>query len=150
MRPPSYIKNKPPQKRRNYNLNRIKQARTYDVKEICTLLSLHKNTVLAWVKAGLKPIDATRPILIHGEELKRFLETKQGKRKQKCGFDKFYCFKCREPHAPMVCLADLTQKTPTIAHLKALCENCLTPMNRNINVRDLPKFQKTMVIKQQA
>jgi hypothetical protein len=145
MRSPSYIKNKPPIKRRRYNLNRIKQAKTYEVKDICNLFALHKNTVLTWVKDGLTPLDKSRPMLIYGESLKAFLNEKQAKRKQHCRFNQLFCFKCQKPQEPMEKLADLHIITDKIARLKALCGVCLTPMNRNISLKDRAKFEKALV-----
>lgn len=136
-----------PVKRKRYNSRLIKQAKSYDIGEICMLFGLHKNTVLHWVKSGLQPIDNKRPMLIYGATLKSFLDERQKKRRQKCAPNQMFCLKCRMPKQPLEGLADLTFKTNKIAHIAALCETCLTPMNRNIKSADIPEFEKALHIK---
>lgn len=148
MRSPSYIRNRPPIKRKRYNTRRIKQAKSYDVNEVCELLGVHKNTVRGWVRdEGMKPIDDCRPMLFMGAELQAFLNERQIKKKRKCNFNQIYCFKCRSPQELAGKMADLTFKTDKIAHLAALCAVCLTPLNRNIKPADIPKFEKVLIIR---
>ena len=54
----------------------IKLHRSYSVGEAAATLGVHKNTVANWLRQGLQPIDKVRQILIHGEELRRFLSVR--------------------------------------------------------------------------
>ena len=51
------------------------------MEEAARLFGTHRNTVRAWLKAGLKAIDGSRPVLILGSELRRFLDERRAKRK---------------------------------------------------------------------
>ena len=64
-------------RRPNYRL--VKTHRSYTVEEIARLFGTHKNTVRAWVKAGLPTSDGKRPILILGSELAGDLKVRRAK-----------------------------------------------------------------------
>lgn len=46
---------------------------SYSVEEMAGLFNVHKNTIRAWFKQGLKAIDDKRPTMARGEEIRRFL-----------------------------------------------------------------------------
>jgi transposase-like protein len=69
-------------RRPNYRL--VKTHRSYTVEEIARLFGTHKNTVRAWVKAGLPTSDGKRPILILGSELAGDLKVRRAKNKRPC------------------------------------------------------------------
>jgi Helix-turn-helix domain len=48
---------------RHPNPRLVKIHRSYTVEEVARILQKHKNTVRAWIKQGLRPIDGRRPIL---------------------------------------------------------------------------------------
>jgi hypothetical protein len=52
--------------KRHPNPRLVKLHRSYTVEQIARLFDIHKNTVRAWVKQGLQPIDGQRPALFHG------------------------------------------------------------------------------------
>jgi hypothetical protein len=84
------------------------------VTEVAVLLDVHVHTVRRWLKDGLCSIDGQSPSLIHGAELRRYLDVRAKGRKQKCGPDEMYCLSCRAPRLPIlgsVHFADLNEKT---------------------------------------
>ena len=85
--------------KRLYPHNRIRYWYAYDLDEICALFSdtgLHIQTVRAWIKNGLKTIDAGKPALIYGHDLIDFIKAQNDKGKCQTSFDQFYCMKCKD------------------------------------------------------
>lgn len=123
-------------KRINYRL--VKQHRTYSVDEIARLLNVHKNTVREWIKRGLPVIDDDRkPKLVLGSDLKSWLENKSKNAKQPCGPGELLCLKCRKPKRPALNMVDYQPKNEMTGCLKALCETCESPINRNARLANL-------------
>jgi transposase len=60
-------------RQRQANYRCVKIHRSYTVEEVARLFSKHKNTVRAWVEAGLPTCDRKRPTLILGHDLAVFL-----------------------------------------------------------------------------
>src|SRR5262245_36614671 len=81
--------------KRTYNARRVKATWPYTVQEIAELFGIHKNAVLRWLQKGLEANKDQRPFLIRGEELIRFLNARQSRKRCKCAITEFYCFKCR-------------------------------------------------------
>ena len=75
-------------RKRHPNHRRVKVHRSYTVEEIAGLFGIHKNTVRAWVKAGLPTCDNKRPVLILGRDLIAFLQARRAKNKQPCRLEK--------------------------------------------------------------
>lgn len=109
---------------KNPDRRRIRIQRTYSVPEVAELLDVHVNTVRRWLKNGLDTIDGQSPTLIHGAELRRFLDARANGRKQKCGPHEMYCLTCHAPRSPTqgsVYIADLNEKT---VRLVGICSTC--------------------------
>lgn len=66
--------------KRNHNLRHIKQAKTYDVQEICSTLGVHSGTVYQWKRRGLKTLAGVYPLMVHGSQLVAFLKEEKAKR----------------------------------------------------------------------
>lgn len=124
-----------PGKRIKYQL--VKQHRSYAIDEIARLLNVHKNTVRHWVKQGLPLIDESKPILILGVELKDWLAAKRKSAKRPCGPGEFFCLKCKSPKRPALEMVDYLPKNETSGCLRAFCEACERPVNRNARIADL-------------
>ncbi len=118
--------------KRSPNPNLVKIHRSYSVDEIARLLNVHKNTVRAWFKAGLKPIDGQRPTLVHGAELRAFLCKRRDEAKCKCPPGHFYCLRCRAPKAPAGGMADYIVVTATSGNLMGICPTCDGIIRRRI------------------
>src|SRR5262249_1825397 len=131
---------------RRPNPRLVKIHRSYTVDEAARLLSVHKNTVRAWIKTGLCTIDARRPTLIAGTELRRFLEAKSKSRKQPCAPGQFYCVRCRAPKAPAEGRADYVAMTNTSGNLRGLCPDCGTLIHRRVAHAKLDEFRAILNI----
>jgi len=107
--------------RRYPNPRLVKIHRCYAVEEIAKLFNKHKNTVRAWIKQGLQPIDGRRPTLVHGLELATFLESRRAAGKRPCPPNHMYCLKCRVPKRPAADMADYLPITETSGNLRGLC-----------------------------
>ena len=93
--------------RRRHRPSRIRGKHCYTVEEAARVLGAHKNTVRQWIKQGLACIDDSRPLLIHGAELKAFVLQRQQRAKKPCGKGEIYCLRCRDPRKPWEGLADI-------------------------------------------
>jgi hypothetical protein len=126
-----------------YNTHLIRSRASYTINEICTLFGTDHRTCSRWINNdGLKVIEAnTKPLLIMGSELKRFITEKQQKRKTKLADNEYFCFKC---HRAVLALAG-SEKTvstgKTIGKNKfmqmkkvAFCQFCQLKVNRFLRV----------------
>ena len=133
-------------RKRHPNHRRVKVHRSYTVEEIAGLFGIHKNTVRAWVKAGLPTCDNKRPVLILGRDLIAFLQARRAKNKQPCRPGEIYCVRCRSPKSPAGDMADYLPVTETIGNLIAICPDCNSIMNRRVNLAKLGQVQGKMDI----
>src|SRR5207245_6300414 len=111
-------------RKRYANHRRVKIHRSYTVEEIARLCGNHKNTVRAWVKAGLPTCDLKRPTLILGRDLAAFLQDRRAKGKQPCRPGEIYCVRCRSPKTAAGNLVDYEPVSDKIGHLTASCPDC--------------------------
>jgi len=126
-------------RRPNYRL--VKIHRSYTVEEIARLFGTHKNTVRAWVKAGLPTCDGKRPTLILGRELSAFLQARRAKNKQPCQPGEIYCVRCRAPKKPAGDMADYEPVTEKFGNLKSICPDCEGLIFRRANKANLAEIQ---------
>jgi Helix-turn-helix domain len=107
--------------KRHPNYRLVKIHRNYSVEDIARLCGKHKNTVRAWLKDGLCPIDKGRPVLVHGQVLAAFLKGRRtaGKRPSPPGH--LYCFKCREPKPPAEGVVTVQAITDKVSNVSAVC-----------------------------
>jgi len=114
------------------NPRRVKIHRNYTVEEAAMLLGVHKNTVRAWFKAGLDPIDHRRPTLILGRQLSSFLHARREARRQRCRAGQFYCVRCRAPRTSAASKAWYLPITTVSGNLSGICSDCGTRMYRRV------------------
>lgn len=117
---------------------RVKQHRSYTASELAACFGVHKNTVLQWQRAGLKPLDSIRPLLFQGATVRAFLAKRNASRKHPCRPGTLYCFRCRTPRAPALGMLDYQAFTALSGNLKAMCDTCGAMMHRRIRFADLP------------
>jgi hypothetical protein len=120
-----------------FNPRRVKIHRNYTVGETAGLFGAHKNTVRAWLRSGLEPIDKRRPTLIQGRQLASFLQARRARRRQHCRPGEFYCFHCRAPRGPVALAAEYLPVASHSGNLKATCSDCGTLMYRRVSLSNL-------------
>lgn len=112
--------------------------RSYTVEEVARLYGLHRNTVRSWLNGGgLAAIDCGRPVLVQGKALRAFLETRRAGAKRPCPAGTLYCFKCRQPRAPALGMADFIVSNAGSGNLRALCDVCGSTMHRRTQFETL-------------
>jgi DNA-binding XRE family transcriptional regulator len=126
-------------RRPNYRL--VKIHRNYTVEEVARLLGTHRNTVRAWVKAGLPTCDGKRPMLILGLELAEYFKARRTKNKQPCQLGEIYCVRCRAPKQPAGDMADYEPITEKFGNLKGICPDCEGMIYRRASLAKLPKVR---------
>jgi hypothetical protein len=78
------------------SVQRIHISRSYTIHEIALLLGVSRRTIQRWLLDGLIPIDQeSRPILVGGVTLRKFIKDKVRNKKAILQENEFYCFRCR-------------------------------------------------------
>ena len=126
---------------------RAKLHRSYTVEETARLFGVHRNTVRAWMKAGLAAIDHAKPALVQGVTLRAFLEARRKAARRPCPPGTLYCFKCRIGRAPALGMVDFVARQTGAGDLRALCENCGTAMHRRAQEAALAAILPGMTIR---
>jgi Helix-turn-helix domain len=119
----------------------VKIHRNYTVEEIARLFGTHKNTVRAWVKAGLPTCDGKRPTLILGRELATYLQVRRTKNKRPCQPSEIYCVRCRAPKRPAGDMAEYQPITATLGNLIGICTDCEGIIYRRASKAKLPEIR---------
>jgi hypothetical protein len=131
-------------RRPNYRL--VKIHRNYTVEEVARLFGTHKNTVRAWVKAGLPTCDGKRPTLILGRELAAYLKARRTKNKRPCQPGEIYCVRCRAPKQPAGDMAEYQPITENFGSLMGFCPDCEGMIYRRASRAKLPEIQGNLDI----
>ena len=119
----------------NHRLAKI--HRSYSVEEVARLFGTHRNTVRAWIRAGLPTIDDRHPIMIAGGDLGSFLRARKQRNARPCGVGEFYCCRCRVPQKPAENRAAYEPMNATTGNLVGICSTCLARMNRRVSLAKL-------------
>jgi hypothetical protein len=128
-------------RKRRPNHRLVKIHRNYTVEEVARLLGTHKNTVRAWVKAGLPTCDGKRPTLILGRDLVAYLQARRTKNKRPCQPGEIYCVRCRAPQRPAGDMAEYEPVTESFGSLKGICPNCEGMIYRRASRAKLPEIR---------
>ncbi len=132
-------------RRPNYRL--VKIHRSYKVEEVARLFGIHKNTVRAWVKAGLPTCDSKRPTLILGRDLAVYLQARRTKNKHPCQPGEIYCVRCRAPKRPAGDMADYQPITATLGNLMGFCPDCEGVIYRRASLAKLPQIRGKLEVR---
>jgi len=132
--------------KRHPNHRRVNIRRSYTVQDVARLFGAHKNTVRAWVKAGLPTCDEKRPILILGHDLASFIQARRARNKQTCRPGEIYCVRCRCPKFSWGDMAEYRPVTEKVGNLTAICPDCNSIMNRCVSLAKLGQVRGKMDI----
>lgn len=130
--------------KRHPNYRLVKIHRNYSVEEIASLCGKHKNTVRTWLKRDLKPIDETRPLLVHGQDLAAFLAARRKAKKCPSPPGHLYCVKCREPKLPAGGVVGVQAITDKVSNVSAVCPTCGGTMYRRASNQKLKEFGRNV------
>jgi hypothetical protein len=118
---------------RHPNPRLAKIHRSYSVDELAHLFKVHKNTIRSWLKLGLEAIDGLRPIVVRGDEIRRFLAERRARAKCACGPGRIYCLPCRAPKVPAGDMAECVASSNTNGTLRGICPDCDRMIYRAVN-----------------
>jgi hypothetical protein len=133
-------------RKRRPNPKLVKIHRSYTVEEVARLFGTHKNTVRAWVKAGLPTCDNKRPTVILGRDLAAFLQMRRTKNKRPCLPGEIYCVRCRVPRRPAGDMAECQPITANLGNLVGICPVCEAMIYRRASVAKLPEIRGNLDI----
>ena len=108
---------------RRSNGRRVKIHRSYKIDELAALLGVHKKTIGRWIAAGLPAMGAKRSRLIHGEDVRAFMNARKSiKQRRKPG--DIWCLGCRGFKRPALNMAEYRPRTLLRGMLSGICPDC--------------------------
>lgn len=124
-------------------LSGIKSYRSYTVDEAADITGVSNRTIRNWAADGLNVMDAERPVLIRGDDLRGYIKKKRDSRKNRTTLDTFYCVCCRTPKKAAGGMADCSIKDKRVT-LTALCETCATVLSKPVAEACIPEISRTL------
>jgi hypothetical protein len=101
------------------------------------LLGVHPHTVHRWIKHGLPVVSTKRPHLIHGSDLRAYLQAQQP-RKHKLRAGEIYCLPCKAAKRAAGGRVDYFPETPAKGLLRGSCPTCGRSIYRLASLATLP------------
>ncbi len=109
---------------KRYSTRGLAKDRVYTVKTASRILHITEGTFRKFFDRGLRAATTSRPILIRGADLIKFLENLAKANKQPCRPEQFYCMRCKGPQDALGQIADYRPNNAKTGRLEALCEGC--------------------------
>ena len=131
---------------RRIQWRRAHRQRCYTTTELADVLGVHPNTVRAWRKRGLAPIDEGRPAMFLGAEVQRFGNGERGQRQSTGGPGLIYCVCCRTHRSPKNSEVSFMSHGPQHGALAGACDECGTKLTRFIRIEDIAAFASKLTI----
>ena len=100
---------------RRFDCRRVKIHRTYKIAELAALLGVHKKTIGRWIAAGLPAMGAKRSRLVHGEDLRAFMNARKPIKQRRQPGD-IWCLGCRGFKRPALNMAEYSPRTMLRGH----------------------------------
>ena len=122
------------------DLRRIRVSQSYTVSEIARLLGRTVPTVRNWIKQGLPTLTDTSPRLICGGDLKAWLTSRAGARKQPCGNSKLFCCKCGCARRPKPATVETSAHTSKTVFISGECAQCSGHMRQLRSLSNLAEI----------
>lgn len=122
---------------RRHSARRIKQLRTYNVREAAKATGATPGTVRKWHKSGLEAIVGVYPLIFRGADIIAFLKHREQRRRQPCGPGRMFCLRCKEPKTPAYGEAEFRADGPKLGTLAGLCPDCTAIMHRRTSLARL-------------
>lgn len=116
----------------------------YTIKDIAESLCKHPRTVMNWIKDGLPVCSRKRPMMIHGNDLREYLITKNKRNKKTCGPGELYCVACKELKIPKGHLAILDIQNEQVGTLIGECPDCHHTINRKVSLSKIDQWQANL------
>lgn len=112
-----------------FDPRKISQHRSYTLKELSDLAGMSEKTLLRWIEQGLATVPGNKkPILVLGDEVKKFIRNKNSVAKVKLGRYEFYCFTCKAPRRAKRGSQSVSENTK-----RGLCSVCNGKMSKTIH-----------------
>jgi hypothetical protein len=116
------------------NPRKAKIHRSYNVAEVAALFGITRSAVRAWCGSGLPATRVQGGILIYGDDLRVFLETRRADRRAVCPPGSIYCMRCRRPRRPLPETIAVTSIEGRSGNVSAPCPHCNSTMNRRVSM----------------
>ncbi len=80
-----------------FDPRKISKHQAYTIKELSGLVGMSEKTCLRWIEQGMATVPGcVKPILVQGDEVQKFIRTKNSKTKITLKRSEFYCLTCKD------------------------------------------------------
>lgn len=124
-------------------INCIKSYWCYTPNEAADCVGVSERTIRNWIKEGLPVLADEYPVLIRGNDLRSFIQSRRQGGKTKLGPCDFYCVTCRASRCAALGIADL-HLTDNRAKLTALCAECETVVCKPVACSAIPEIRQSL------
>ncbi len=128
------------------NLIRLRAIRSYTMRELADVLTVHVRTVQGWHKQGMAAIDeADRPLLFLGAVVKDFLRLRRREAQCKLETNQCYCLRCRtgvEPGSSTVSVEVTNRRVGTESKqviVRGICPSCKATVVRFATTKSIQR-----------